>query len=109
MASRIGDGLWQQKIMLPEHKERYEDFVASLDRKERIELDEQELEQISRALQQSMQHKVPLSIRMYDPFERVQVIGVVENISRRYGQYKVNGDWFNVDEIEAIEVDEDPC
>ena len=109
MASRTGDGLWQQKIMLPEHKERFEDYVASLDRKERVELDEQELEQISRALQQSMQRKVPLSIRMYDPFEQVQVIGVVENISRRYRQYKVNGDWFNVDDIEAVEVDNEPC
>nr|WP_285855653.1 YolD-like family protein [Paenibacillus camelliae] len=95
--------------MLPEHKQMYEDYVASLDCRERIELDEQEVEQISRALQQSMQYKVPLSIRMYDPFERVQVIGVVENISKRYGQYKVNGDWFSVDDIEGIEVDNEPC
>lgn len=112
MASKLeGNGLFESsRMMLPEHKEALIRFNEELKRRERIELDEQELEQINRALRQSMQFKVSISIRLYDPFERLRVVGVVNNISRLHGQFKVGDDWFSISDIEGIEQEDDePC
>jgi len=110
MASKLsGNGIWDTKWMLPEHKEGHDRFVESLQHKPRVTLDEQEWEQISRALQQSMQFKVPLAIKLYDPLEELKVVGVIGNLSKRHGQFKVGDDWFLIDDIEGIEVDEEPC
>lgn len=70
--------------------------------KKRAELDERELEQISDALRQSMQYKVPLSLHMYDPFEDLKVVGIVNNVSTLHGQFRVDDDWFNIDDIEGV-------
>ena len=112
MASKLsGNGVWEgSRMMIPEHVQGYNEQMRNEQRRPRIELDEQELEQISRALQQSMKYKLQLSIRMYDPFETLRIIGVVDNISRMHGQFKVDGEWFNIDDVEAVELEDvEPC
>lgn len=94
MASKLsGNGVWEgSRMMIPEHVQGYNEMMRNEQRRPRIELDEQELEQISRALQQSMKYKVPISIRFYDPFERLRFVGAVNNIDRLPGQFKVGDD-----------------
>jgi hypothetical protein len=57
---------------------------------------------ISSILQHSMEQRVAVSILLYDPFEKLCVIGVIEHLSTQSGRFKVGDDWFIVDDIERI-------
>lgn len=105
MASKLeGNGLWESgRMMLPEHKEAINVLNGKLKRRERVYLDEQELEEINRGIQESMKYKVAVTIRMYDPLEELRIVGVVENISMQRGQFRVGDDWFMMEDIEGIE------
>lgn len=111
MAGKLeGNGVWESsRMMLPEHVQALNDWAAEQQRMPRKQLADHELEQINRALQQSMSHRVPLCINLYDPFEQLRVVGVVESVSRLYGRFRVGDDWFPIADIQSIEVDDEPC
>ena len=108
MASKLeGNGLFESsRMMLPEHKEAIIKYNVEQKRRQRIELDEQELEQINIALYQSMKHRVAITIKMYHPFEYPKVIGVVDRIDRQLGRFRVDGEWFILGDIEEVEFEE---
>lgn len=106
MGSKLGsgNGMWESsRFMLPEHVEGINKLQREQLRQPRKVLADHELEQINRVIQLSMQQRVPISIKMYHPFEQLRVVGAVENISKLYGQFKVNGDWFSTDDIVGVE------
>lgn len=72
--------------------------------KKRVIIDRREL--ISDALRQSMQYKISLSLHMYDPYEELKVVGIVNNVSTLHGRFRVDDDWFNIDDIEDIVVED---
>lgn len=111
MAGKLsGNGVWESsRMMLPEHVQALNDWAAEQQRRPRKQLADHELEQINRALQQSMRYRVQLCIRLYDTLEELKVVGVVEAVSRLYGRFKVGDDWFSIEDIESIEQDEEPC
>lgn len=104
MAGKLeGIDIWKSSsTVLPEHIEALNRDSREQLRRPRKQLDDHELEQINYALQQSMLHRVPISIEMYDPFEVLRIVGVIEGISRQYGRFQVGDDWFSLEDIQAI-------
>lgn len=98
--------IWESsRMMLPEHKERIIEHRRELNRKERVELAAEEWEQIERVMSQSLEQRRPIRIRLYDPFEELLVIGIVDRIDARRGRFLVDGYWFTVGDIESAEAE----
>jgi len=99
--------LWESsRMILPEHKERIRtrrDQARRGGRRERPELDEQEWELIQEAVAQSLHERVPVRLRMYDPFEDCIVEGIVEQVDPVRRRIRVNGDWFEIADIIGAE------
>lgn len=103
MKNRLGAGLWESKFILPQHKEairhaRHEDKRCS-----RPELDEQYAEEIGRTLTEAHRTHTPLSLRMFDPFDDVRVIGVIERLDAQGHRFMVDGEWFRMADILNVE------
>lgn len=95
------NGLWESsRMMLPEHKVAINDHSESLRRRERIELDEQEWERISRAVSESLLRRQPIAIRLFHPVELLTVIGIIDRVDELRGRFMVDGEWFPIGDIE---------
>ncbi|BFH11207.1 YolD-like family protein [Bacillus cereus] len=76
-----GNGLWESsRMMLPQHKEALLRHQHEQHRQERPCLDDQVVEEFSRRLQWSMENREPITLQLYDPFDRREVVGVVVDI-----------------------------
>lgn len=99
--------LWESsRMILPEHKERIRirrEETRQGGRRERPVLDEQEIENINAAIAQSLHERVPVRLRMYDPFEELIVEGIVEQVDQVLKRIRVDGEWFNVRDIVGVE------
>ncbi|RJX40849.1 hypothetical protein D3P09_02165 [Paenibacillus pinisoli] len=62
----------------------------------RTYLDDQDLVRVDRLLGR------PVNIYLFDRYESLRVIGVVQGIDRQRGRFKVEGDWFILGDIEGI-------
>lgn len=91
-------------MMLPEHKEAINNKNKELCYRKRIDIDDQELEQIYTALSFSFNHKHPVLIKMYDLLESCSIDGVVQAVAISKKSFKVEGDWFKIDDVEAVEI-----
>lgn len=99
-----GNTLWEaSKMMLPEHREALIQFSNSLRERQRIELDEQEKEAINLAMQQSLKQKREIAINMYDRYEQLCIIGVVERFDAQLRRFMVDGEWFYLKDVERVE------
>ncbi len=95
---------WESsRMMLPEHVVAIVDHNRNKNNKERAELDEQELLLIENTIQQSMLHRQALTFSLYDPYEDLKVIGLVERVDQRAKQIRVDGEWFDMRDIVAVE------
>lgn len=54
-------------------------------------------------LYRSLELRIPITIRMYDVFEQLMVIGIIEDIDRKQGRFRVDGEWFMLGDIVEIE------
>lgn len=101
-----GNGLWESsRMMLPEHKARINEHTESLKHRQRIELDVDEIEQVTRALEASYQNHVSIELKMFDKIEELKVIGVVERIDQLSKQFMVDGEWYKFADIEGVQAD----
>ncbi len=98
-----GNGLWESsRMMLPEHKAAINKQLLELQRRERIQLDEQEWEQINQAMAASLHQRSSIALRMFHPVEELTVIGVVDRVDIRQGRFIVDGEWFSLQDIEKL-------
>lgn len=96
-----GNGLWESsRMMLPEHKTAINAHAESLKERRRIELDEQEWEQISRAIGESLQLRQQITIQLFHPVELLTVIGIIDGVDKQNGRFMVDGEWFPIGDIE---------
>lgn len=98
---------WQSKMMLTEHVEALIEQQRDSLRRQRIYLAEEEQERIFAALSSSHRHRVPVSVRMYDPFEELRVEGVVEAVTVSGRSFRVEGDWYRIEDVEGVEFYDD--
>lgn len=97
--------MWESsRMMLPEHKNRLVEHRHELQRRERIELDESELERIGKMMAQSIAERTLLRIQLYDEYgEGDPLIGVVDRMDQQRGRFLVGGRWYDVRHIEGVE------
>ncbi|WP_337098777.1 YolD-like family protein [Paenibacillus sp. YIM B09110] len=98
-----GNGLWESsRMMLPEHKAEIVRNNEALKRRVRASLDEQEWEAVSRAVAESLQLRVPITLRMFHPLEELTIIGIVDRVDSLKGRFMIDGEWFPVQDIEGV-------
>ncbi len=90
-------------MILPEHRTKHKEQRRLLQRRDRIVLDEQELEQIQHRLLESQEHKTAVKVRVYHPYEEQLVTGHVERIHVQRKRILVDGYWIGMADIEAVE------
>ncbi|TCZ76065.1 YolD-like family protein [Paenibacillus albiflavus] len=70
------------------------------------ELDEQEWEIISRAIGESMSQGIEITLQLFDPFDDVEVRGVVTKIDQQLKRIKLeydgDYDWFKLEDILSV-------
>ncbi|MHA6484573.1 YolD-like family protein [Paenibacillus sp. strain BS8-2] len=97
-----GNGLWESsRMMLPEHKYAINEWSAAAQRRERVQLDDQEWEHVSRTVSDSLQHRQPITVRLYHPEELLTVIGIVDRVDSLKRRFMVDGEWFPISDIEG--------
>ncbi|MDQ6420812.1 YolD-like family protein [Paenibacillus sp. LHD-117] len=97
-----GNGLWESsRMMLPEHKSAINGLADAARRRERIQLDEQEWEHVSRAVSESLLRRRQVAIRLYHPAELLTVIGIVDRVDELKRRFMVDGEWFPIGDIEG--------
>ncbi|WP_028592456.1 YolD-like family protein [Paenibacillus massiliensis] len=85
-----GNGLFESsRFMLPEHAERMRQHYIEETRKSKPILDAQEIEQIEQALVNSYNRRVPVELKVFDPFEDVRLSGVVTALNTSIREIKL--------------------
>lgn len=99
-----GNGFWESsRIILPEHRaslisQRRETFA-----KEKPILDGDELDIIYRKITESFTNKTEITLILFDRFEDTRAIGVIERVDTFGRRVRMDGEWFPVENITAIE------
>lgn len=108
MAKKLeGNGMWESsRMMLPEHKAELNRWTKVSKKRERIELADHEIEEVTRALAESFQARVQVRVLLYDEYEQAEVIGVVERIDQYKRRFMVDGEWFWFADNEGARIDE---
>ncbi|WP_424765845.1 YolD-like family protein [Paenibacillus sp. sgz302251] len=102
-----GNGLWESsRMMLPEHKVAINEHEAALLLRQRVELDEQEWENVARCVTESLQQRQQITLRLFHPIEELTVIGIVDRIDQQRGRFMVDGEWFLIGDIEGAVIEE---
>lgn len=101
MANKLtGNGMWEaSRMMLPEHKVRINEYNRELKAKEKPILDADAVEDIERVISASLSDRTLLTLRIYDRFEDLNVIGVVDRIDTLKQRVMVDGEWFPMADI----------
>jgi len=96
--------LKEYQAILPEHM--YDGYTIEEVRPERTEneLNAPAYISIIASLKASLEDRTVLTVKLYDPFEELQVTGLIDGINDEQGSFSVNGDWFMLSDIEGVEV-----
>ncbi|MGM0882616.1 MAG: YolD-like family protein [Bacillota bacterium] len=107
MAKKLeGNGMWESsRMMLPEHKIALNEWDRERQKRTRIVLDDQEWEDVSRAVAQSMKQRQPIKLRMFHDFEDLEIVGIVDRVDQMKGQFMVDGEWFAIKDIEGARIE----
>lgn len=102
-----GNGLWESsRMMLPEHKQRIIEEEREQLRRQKPTLDPQAVEEIERALAQSMEDHSPVTLSLFDPFEDNLARGIVMQLDRQHGiklrWSEDDWDWIPMDEVISV-------
>ncbi|TCZ75335.1 YolD-like family protein [Paenibacillus albiflavus] len=102
-----GNGLYESsRMIIPEHAAAIRMYGRERNRRTKPELDEQELEIISRAIGESMSEGSEIVLQLYDPFEDLEVRGVVTKIDQQLKRIKIeygdDYDWIKLEDILSV-------
>jgi hypothetical protein len=68
------------KFILPEHRRALIDYQHEAKRKQRNEVDEQVLSELSQKISDAMCNQFEVTITVFDPFEDVKVTGYIQKL-----------------------------
>lgn len=92
--------IWESsRMIMPQHKEAAVRQQREELRKQRMQLDNQEKEQIARFIQQAHKTRRAVKLRMYDPFNEVYVNGIIEQLDGITARLRIDGKWFYMKDI----------
>lgn len=100
----LGNGLFESsRMMLPEHKEAFILHQQNLLKKSRPQIDEQEMEQFSRIIAESIQYKEEITLILFAEFKDVELRGIVKKVDHQQKKIKLAQDdnfiWINITDI----------
>lgn len=100
--------LWEgSRMMLPEHVQALVQQQINENRRERPELDEQQVEELGWQLQEAIESKTPVEITLFGEFRDRTIVGVVTKVDTRYMrvrvEYEDDYDWIPVGDILGID------
>ncbi|GIO33141.1 hypothetical protein J2TS6_42820 [Paenibacillus albilobatus] len=110
MASKLeGNGLFESsRMILPEHREAYNQYMLHKDPRPRPIIDEQEWQLIGQTLQESLKEHFRVTIELYDPYKDKQVTGFVTVINTFRKEIKLRDDddwaWINFKDILSVRI-----
>ncbi|GIP08221.1 hypothetical protein J1TS5_03910 [Paenibacillus macerans] len=96
MSSRLGDGLWSTKFILQEHREAKVRQELEERRKLRPNLDDQEIEQIERAIAEAFREHRRITIRVWGEYEDIDMSGFITTVQTYLREIKLvieKGEW----------------
>ena len=102
MGKLNGNGRYESsRFVLPEHREALLTYQHERTRLQHPQIDEQEWEQIGSRLQQSMAEREKITVRLFDPFARKEVHGIVDNIDVHKRRFKLTSgkEWHKLEDI----------
>lgn len=82
-------------MILPEHREAYNEHMSKIDVKLKPIIDEQEWQMIGAALSESLRGHVKVTLTLYDPHESIELTGLVSviNTFRKEIKFQYDDDW----------------
>lgn len=82
--------IWESsRMMLPEHKELLQQHQKQLVKKTKPILDQQEIEQLEKKIQEAIHMQSPVHITLFHPYETVILEGVIQKVDRQTKQIKL--------------------
>ncbi|MCU6709333.1 YolD-like family protein [Paenibacillus sp. J5C_2022] len=98
-----GNGLWESsRMMLPEHIRALNEQRRELSAKKKPLLDGDAIEDIERAIAESFNEKVSISLHIYDKYEELRAVGVVERIDTYGRRVMIDGEWFRLNDVIGV-------
>lgn len=95
-----GNMIWESsRMIMPQHKDAAQQQRREETKRRRLELDEQEKEQVLRFMLAANKTRQPVRIRMFDEYEDTYVIGVIERLDGLTARFKADGEWFSLEDI----------
>src|SRR5690554_5643228 len=100
----VGSNLrWESsRMMLPEHVETILEHNRIIKGRKQPELDEQEVAAFIRLIRDSIISRKVIKISLFDEYEDLQVIGLVERIDEYRKMIKVDGEFIGVEKIIGV-------
>lgn len=83
-------------MILPEHKSEMYTWSKDQHKRSRINLDDQEWEDISRIVAESLQQRVPIKFKMFHELEDLEVNGIMDRVDLHQSRFMVDGEWFRI-------------
>lgn len=101
MKKLTGNGLWESsRMMLFEHRDAILNKQAVRHKKEHPLLDEQQIMMIAERLSEAYQAHSPVQLRIYDPYEELEVTGLITHVDPLRGRIRVDGgSWIDLEDI----------
>ena len=85
--------LWEgSRMILPEHKQRLNDNLKSLNKRKKPELDEQEMEEFARMIGESYERKTEIRLTIFDEYTDREETGYVVRVDRQRGRILLQTD-----------------
>jgi len=100
-----GNNRWITKMMLTEHVEGLLQQKLDDGRRTRIQFDDQELAVFGGLIRESLDRRMQVEIRLYDPFEQLRVVGIVERVDNYKRRFMVDGEWFYLEDVEGVDIE----
>ncbi|MFD1954313.1 YolD-like family protein [Paenibacillus thailandensis] len=86
-------------MMLPEHKAAINELDRISKKKIKPDLDTDAIEEIERVIASSLEERTEVTLTVFDPFEELQVVGIVERVDVLQHRIMVDGEWFRMSDI----------
>src|SRR5687768_15817646 len=103
----VGSNLrWESsRMMLPEHVGALLGHNRQVKETIKPELDQKEIEAFMRAICDSMSNHKVIEISLFDDYEDLKVVGVVDIIDQYLKRVKVDGEWFEIGKVIGVEIE----
>src|SRR5690554_2560160 len=101
------NGMWESsRMMLPEHRETILEQNRSLKIQKKPELEEQQQEEIARAISESMWQSIEMTFVLFDEIHNKDMIGTVMMIDTQTKRVKIRGtegeEWIQFSDIVQV-------